>query len=159
MTQLGRIAFGPLTTSTLGFERFFNDVERWLDETEKSVGVDKFPPHNILKFEDNKYVVELAVAGFSKNEIDISFQDGTLTITGNKVDKVPAANYLCKGIGTRSFTKTIRVADTVEIKGAEFRDGILRIGLENVIPEHKKPRKVEIGETLEFLPQPKLLQE
>jgi molecular chaperone IbpA len=56
--------------------------------------------------------------------------------------------YLHKGIGTRSFTKTITVADTIEVKGAEFKDGILRIGLENVIPDHKKPRKIEIGNDL-----------
>ena len=66
--------------------------------------------------------------------------------------------YLHRGIGTRSFTKQLTIADTVEVRGAEFKDGILRVGLENVIPEHKKPRKIEIGNELkEFKPQ--LLQE
>jgi len=81
-----------------------------------------------------------------------------LTIKGEKKEKDVDVTYLHRGIGTRSFTKQLTIADTVEVKGAEFKDGILRIGLENVIPEHKKPRKIEIGNELkEFKPQ--LLQE
>jgi molecular chaperone IbpA len=92
----------------------------------------------------------LAVAGFSKNEIDITVEDGNLIIKGTKADKEGETEYLYKGIGTRSFTKTLRIADTVEVKGAEFADGILKIGLENIIPDHKKPRKVEIGKQIKF---------
>ena len=154
---LGRISFGPLAHQTLGFERFFDDVERLLASDVQKVTT-SFPPHNIIKLDESRYVVELAVAGFSKNEIDITVEDGTLTVKGEKEDKETNVQYLHKGIGTRSFTKTLTVADTIEVKGAEFKDGILRIGLENVIPEHKKPRKVEIGNDLkEFKPQ--LLQE
>jgi molecular chaperone IbpA len=98
--------------------------------------------------------VELAVAGFSKDEIEITIADGKLTITGAKADKNEDIQYVYKGIGTRSFTKTLKVIDTIEVQGAEFKDGILRIGLENIIPEHKKPRKIEIGAELkEFKPQ------
>jgi molecular chaperone IbpA len=154
---LGRISFGPLAHQTLGFERFFDDVERLLATDVQKVTT-SFPPHNIIKLDDSRYVVELAVAGFSKSEIDITVEDGTLTVKGEKEEKETNVQYLHKGIGTRSFTKTLTVADTIEVKGAEFKDGILRIGLENVIPEHKKPRKVEIGNDLkEFKPQ--LLQE
>jgi molecular chaperone IbpA len=154
---LGRISFGPLTTSTLGFERFFDDVERLLSTDVQKVST-SFPPHNILKLDDNRYIVELAVAGFSKDEIDIEVADGTLTIKGEKKEKLDDLQYLHRGIGTRSFTKTLTVADTIEVRGAEFKDGILKIGLENIIPEHKKPRKIEIGNELkEFKPQ--LLQE
>jgi molecular chaperone IbpA len=154
---LGRISFGPLAHTTLGFERFFDDVERLLS-SDIQKATTSFPPHNILKLDDTRYIVELAVAGFGKNEIDISVQDGTLTIKGEKQEKESEATYLHRGIGTRSFTKTLTVADTIEVKGAEFKDGILRIGLENIVPEHKKPRKIEIGESLkEFKPQ--LLQE
>jgi molecular chaperone IbpA len=154
---LGRISFGPLAHTTLGFEKFFDDVEKLLS-ADIQKATTSFPPHNILKLDDTRYIVELAVAGFGKNEIDISVQDGTLTIKGEKQDKESEATYLHRGIGTRSFTKTLTVADTIEVKGAEFKDGILRIGLENIVPEHKKPRKIEIGESLkEFKPQ--LLQE
>ena len=85
-----------------------------------------------------------------KNEIDITVEDGNLIIKGTKADKEEETEYLYKGIGTRSFTKTLRIADTVEVKGAEFADGILKIGLENIIPDHKKPRKVEIGKQIKF---------
>ena len=150
-----RIAFGPLFNHTLGFENFLNDVERILNETKPVTN--NFPPHNIIKADENKYVVELAVAGFSKNEIDIQVQDNTLTIKGEKQEK-DGYEYLHRGIGTRSFTKAITIADTIEVKGAEFKDGILRIGLENIIPEHKKPRKIEIGNELKTF-EPQLLQE
>jgi molecular chaperone IbpA len=154
---LGRISFGPLAHTTLGFERFFDDVERLLASDVAKVS-SSFPPHNILKLDESRYVVELAVAGFSKSEIEITVEDGTLTVKGEKKDKDTEAQYLHRGIGTRSFTKTLTVADTIEVKGAEFKDGILRIGLENIVPEHKKPRKIEIGSELkEFKPQ--LLQE
>ena len=149
-----RIAFGPLFHQTLGFENFIRDVETILNDTRP---VNNFPPHNIIKADENKYVVELAIAGFSKDEIDIQVLDNTLTIKGEKQEK-DEYQYLHRGIGTRSFTKSITIADTIEVKGAEFKDGILRIGLENIIPEHKKPRKIEIGNDLkEFKPQ--LLQE
>jgi molecular chaperone IbpA len=154
---VGRISFGPLAHTTLGFERFFDDVERLLASDVAKVS-SSFPPHNILKLDESRYVVELAVAGFSKSEIEITVEDGTLTVKGEKKDKDTEAQYLHRGIGTRSFTKTLTVADTIEVKGAEFKDGILRIGLENIVPEHKKPRKIEIGSELkEFKPQ--LLQE
>ena len=154
---VGRISFGPLAHTTLGFERFFDDVERLLASDVAKVS-SSFPPHNILKLDESRYVVELAVAGFSKDEIEITVEDGTLTVKGDKKEKDTDVTYLHRGIGTRSFTKTLTVADTIEVKGAEFKDGILRIGLENIIPEHKKPRKVEIGSELkEFKPQ--LLQE
>ena len=154
---LGRISFGPLAHTTLGFERFFDDVEKLLASDVAKVST-SFPPHNIIKLDESRYIVELAVAGFSKNEIEISVEDGTLTVKGEKQEKESSVQYLHKGIGTRSFTKSLTIADTVEVKGAEFKDGILRIGLENVIPEHKKPRKIEIGSELkEFKPQ--LLQE
>lgn len=155
--MVSRISFGPLAHTTLGFERFFDDVEKLLSMDVQKV-TQSFPPHNIIKLDDTRYVVELAIAGFSKDEIEITAEDGTLTIKGEKKDKEVELTYLHRGIGTRSFTKQLTIADTVEVKGAEFKDGILRVGLENVIPEHKKPRKIEIGNELkEFKPQ--LLQE
>jgi len=140
MTITGR--FGPsILNQTLGFENFIRDVEAILNDTKP---VSNFPPHNIIKADENKYVVELAVAGFAKDEIDIQVQEGNLTIKGEKKDK-DELDYLHRGIGTRSFTKVITIADTIEVKGAEIKDGILRVGLENIIPEHKKSRKIEIG--------------
>jgi len=146
---LGRISFGPLQHSTLGFDRFFDEAERLL-KTDLTKVSPAFPPHNIIKLDDNRYLVELAVAGFAEAEIDILVEDNNLIIKGEKKDKDTDVTYIHRGIGTRSFTKTLTVADTVEVRGAEFKDGILKIGLENVIPDHKKPRKIEIGEQLAF---------
>jgi molecular chaperone IbpA len=157
---VGRISFGPLAHTTLGFERFFDDVEKLLATDVAKVST-SFPPHNIIKLDDSRYVVELAVAGFSKDEIEITVEDGTLTVKGDKKEKDTDVTYLHRGIGTRSFTKTLTVADTIEVKGAEFKDGILRIGLENIIPEHKKPRKIDISSDYNALKEfkPELLQE
>ena len=158
MTQLGRISFGPLFHQTLGFENFIRDVEKLLDNDIKTHTNNSFPPHNIVKLDDSHYVVELAVAGFSKDDIEITVDNGTLSIKGNQTNKDETVNYLHRGIGMRSFTKNITIAETIEVRGAEFKDGILRVGLENIIPEHKKPRKIAIGESLSnFAPQ--LLQE
>jgi len=153
MTITGR--FGPMILNqTLGFENFIRDVETILNDTKPTTN---FPPHNIIKLDENKYVVELAVAGFGKDEIDIHVQNNTLTIKGEKQEK-DSYEYLHRGIGTRSFTKSITIADTIEVKGAEYKDGILRVGLENIIPEHKKSRKIEIGNELKtFEPQAPLM--
>lgn len=152
MTLANRFSFTPLYHSTLGFENLFNEVERMLEATTEKTN-HSFPPHNIVKVDDYHYVVELAVAGYSKDEIDITVDDGHLIVKGNKDEKnadLADITYLHKGIGLRAFTKTLKIADTVEVRGAEYKDGILRIGLENVIPENKKPRKIEIGKELKL---------
>lgn len=154
---LNRISLSPLAHTTLGFDRLFDDIEKFLNmDTQKAAS--NFPPYNIIKVDDFHYLVEMAVAGFSKDEIEISVEDNILTVKGEKKEKDNDVQYVHRGIGTRSFTKTLTIADTIEVKGAEFKDGILRIGLENIIPEHKKPRKIEIGKDLKFAKQ-QLLQE
>ncbi len=153
---LGRISFGPLVHQTLGFENFLRDVEKILGEESKP---SSFPHHNIIKVDENRYIVELAVAGFSKEEIEITRQDGSLKIVGNKQhEDMGQATYLHRGIATRSFSKSITIADTVEVHSSEIKDGILRIGLINIIPENKKPKRIEIGNELKFF-EPTLLQE
>lgn len=144
-----------LNPSFVGFDELFNELERLIDGSQPVQT--SFPPHNIIKVDDNRYVVEMAVAGFGKEDIDIELNDGTLVIRGEKKNK-DEVNYLYRGIATRTFTKSIRLIDTIEVRGAEFKDGILKIGLENVIPEHKKPRKIEIGKEINFA-DPKLLTE
>jgi molecular chaperone IbpA len=152
-----RISFGPLTQTTLGFDKLFDEIERTLSMTPTKKTVNNYPPHNIIKTDDNKYVVELAIAGFMKDEITVEVKENTLTISGSKSDQ-EELNYIYRGIGTRAFTKTITISDTMLVHGAEFKNGILRIGIENVIPEERKPRKIEIGNELNFF-KPTLLQE
>jgi molecular chaperone IbpA len=155
---LGNISFGPLHHSTLGFDRFFKDFEDIIESNFQKTG-SGFPPHNIIKVSDTIYLIDLAIAGFSRNEIDITVNDGYLIIKGNKEETNTKIEYLHKGIGTRSFTKTVRISDTLEVTGAEFTDGILRIGLENIIPDHKKPKKVVITDSMETKSKSQLLQE
>ena len=138
------VSFGPIWPQTIGFETMLKEIDDLLATPVNQ----SFPPHNIIKVNDYEYIVELAIAGFNKQEVTITLKDGLLEIKGNKNPDDADVQYLHKGIGTRSFIKTIRLADTVEVKGAEFKDGILRIVLENVIPESKKPRTIEISDSL-----------
>jgi molecular chaperone IbpA len=108
-----------------------------------------YPPYNIVKNDDNNYTIELAVAGFGKHNLDIELADNTLIVKGGyTVDEVdPLDNpvqYVWKGIADRVFTRRFTLADTVEVKNAEYINGMLKIFLENVVPESKKPKKVAI---------------
>ena len=132
-----RSPFGTLLPSTVGFDRVFNVFDNMV--TEKST----YPHHNIVKKEDNKYIVELAVSGFTDADIDIEIVDSTLHIRGAKEDTVDVT-YLHRGIATRSFHKTVRLAETVEVTGADLENGILKVYLENKV-EEKKSVKVPIG--------------
>jgi len=148
--------FTALYPQFVGFDNIFNELERLVDGTAPTRNT-SFPPHNIIKLDDNKYVVEMAVAGFGQDEVDVEIHDGTLIVKGEKKDQTEV-DYLYRGIATRSFTKSIRLSESIEVRGAQFKDGILKIALENIIPEHKKPRKVEFSKELNFN-NPKLLQE
>ena len=148
--------FTALYPQFVGFDNIFNELERLVDGTAPTRNT-SFPPHNIIKVDDNKYVVEMAVAGFGQDEVDVEIQDGTLIVKGEKKDQTEV-DYLYRGIATRSFTKSIRLSETIEVRGAQFKDGILKIGLENVIPDHKKPRKIEFSKELNFS-KPQLLNE
>jgi molecular chaperone IbpA len=103
-----------------------------------------YPPYNIVKIEDHKYELQIAIAGFKINELDIELKDGVLQIEGKR-EVEETKNYLHKGISARAFRRAFTLADTIVVKGADLADGILTINLENIIPEEKKPRKIFIG--------------
>src|SRR5210317_1846881 len=103
------------------------------------------PPYNILKRSDDIYEVEIAVSGFTQDEINIELEDGVMTVTGKKNLEEGKVDYIHKGIAERDFTRKFTLSDTIEVRGADMNNGILSIVLENVIPEHKKPRTIEIG--------------
>lgn len=134
----------------IGLDRIAERVSTLAQETQKAVS--NYPPYNLKKIDDNKYVIEMAVAGFSKHDIEIEIVDDKLTIKGNseadsEFDPAGAEGafaMLYQGLAMRPFTRTFTLADNVEIKGASLLNGILKIGLEALIPEHKKPKKVEI---------------
>jgi molecular chaperone IbpA len=137
--NLGRINFGPLVPSTVGFDRYFDAFEAL-----EKVVTTTYPPHNIVKEDDNNYIVELAVAGFKEDEIEIEIVKNELVIRGNKTAE-DARSFLHRGIATRSFKKIVHLVDTIKVKGARLDNGILSVELENVIPKEDIPKRIPIS--------------
>jgi len=135
--------FKDLDKFYVGFDDNWNRMAKLHDDLTKNIP--NYPPYNIRKVEDNKYVIELAVAGFSKSDIEITFEDNKLVISGASADDQD--NFLFKGIANRAFTRTFALDDHIEIHNAEMINGMLKIALEKIIPEHKKPRKIEVADT------------
>lgn len=135
--------------TSVGFDGMLQNLESMHRALAKSVP--GYPPYNIKKVEENKYVIELAVAGFGKHDIDVELNEGVLSIKGNTtLDTLTRdgvnATYLHKGIADRAFTRNFTLADSVEIKNAELINGMLKIWLEAIIPDSKKPKKININE-------------
>lgn len=128
----------------VGFDDQVKRMQRVHDDFAKNIP--NYPPYNIKKVDDNKYVIEIAVAGFSKSEIEIEFIDDKLVVKGNIKENNSVNNYLFKGIADRSFTRTFALNDHIEIKGAGLVNGMLQIALERIIPENKKAKKIEISD-------------
>ncbi len=133
----------PQLTSWVGFERLFDDLEKMAKDTVKKIP--NWPPYNIKKIDDDKFVIEMAVAGFCKNDVEITTKDGVLTVKG-EVKPDTSNNYLYKGIAERNFERNFTLADTVVVKNATMFNGMLKLMLENIIPEERKPKKVEIND-------------
>ncbi len=129
----------------IGFDKFFDRFKDLQTQATKAI---TYPPYNIRKTGDNTYVIEMAVAGFGKQDIEITLEDNTLKVAGNVNSEVDEKNYLFKGIAERPFARTFTLTDTVEIKNAELMNGMLRIWLDNMVPQ-KKARKVDIREPSE----------
>lgn len=146
--QLGQIAFGPafkdIDKFFVGFDEQFNRIAKMHDDLTKNIP--NYPPYNIKKTGDNTYVIELAVAGFAKQDIEIELADGKMIIKGNVESEESNDNFLFKGIAARNFTRTFALEDQVEVKDAEMINGMLKVFLERIIPEHKKPKKIEVKE-------------
>jgi molecular chaperone IbpA len=107
-----------------------------------------YPPYNIVEVTKNKYNIEVALAGYNKKDIDVSVENGQLTIKSKKSEKDETkdedGNTIYKGIAKRYFERSFTLSDDVEIKGAELKDGLLTVSLEKIVPESKKPRTIEI---------------
>lgn len=129
---------------TVGFDDALKQLESVSKNTMKGFS---YPPYNIIKVDENKYLIEIAVAGFSKQDIEIELKDGTLVVNGKLNTENSENTYLYKGIADRAFMRKFSIADTVEIKNAHLLNGMLKIFLENIIPESKKPLKIEIKDT------------
>ena len=139
--------FAPFRRSTVGFDRLFD----MLENNGLSQGQENYPPFDLIKLGDNDYRIELAVAGFKPDELDITAQQNVLIVTGRKKDEdehgnsLGANNYVYRGIATRSFERRFALADHIQVRGADMKDGLVSIELKREIPEAMKPKKINIG--------------
>ncbi len=131
--------FAPLWRSTVGFDRLFN----LLDEAQQATE-DNYPPYNIERIGENHYQISLALAGFAPDELAITAEQNVLTVEGRKAEK-SQRDYLYQGISSRPFKRQFNLAEYVQVKGASFDNGLLRVELVREIPEAMKPRRIPIG--------------
>lgn len=141
---MATIDLTPLYRSSVGFDR----MARLLDSAMRADNSTGYPPYNIEVVEENRYRVTIAVAGFSKDELDIEVEGGVLTVRAGKKEEDAEKQYLHKGIAFRGFERKFNLADHVEVQGADIENGLLNIDLLKVVPEQMKPRRIPIGGSL-----------
>ena len=136
------IDFTPLYRSTVGFDRLFNllDSVTGFDE-----GPAAYPPYNIERLGENEYRITMAVAGFGEDELKVDVKEQTLNVSGAKKAEDRDRQFLHRGIAARSFERRFQLADHVEVKGADLKEGLLHIELVRNVPERFKPRTIAIG--------------
>lgn len=144
--NIGKIAFGPAFKD---FDKFFIGFEDSAAHMQKlhndlTKNIPNYPPYNIRKNDENHYTIEIAVAGFGQQDIDIEMNDGKLVVRGNTVNDGENESFLFKGIANRAFTRTFALNDEIEVKDAEIFNGMLKIALERLIPEYKQPKKIAV---------------
>lgn len=142
MNTLTKFDLTPFNRASVGFDRLFNTLDR---QFANSVST-SYPPYNIIQENENSYKIEIAVAGFREDEIDITVKDYSLTVTGEQKrdENVEGLTYLHKGISARNFTRSFTLGDHVEVKSATVQNGLLVINLEREVPEAAKPKKIPI---------------
>ena len=128
----------------IGFDHIFDQLENIHKHAK-----DHYPPHNVVKEDEFKFTLELAVAGFKQEHIDIEVNDGVLTIKGDRPARREQNKYVHKGISARNWKKSFRLSEYTEVNGADLQDGILTVELEVVLPKEKQPRKILIGKNEE----------
>ena len=132
--------FAPYRRSTIGFDRLFD----LLESSTLGQGSENYPPFDLIRIDDNCYRINLAVAGFSRDEIDITAQQNQLIVSGRKDDD-DKVDYIHRGIANRQFERRFGLADFIKVAEADLADGMLSIDLVREIPEAMRPRKVAIG--------------
>ena len=132
--------FNQLTPYAVGYDLIFDHLNNYVSNNVTSTG---FPPYNIRKEGDYNYVIEMALAGFSKKDIEIEVADGTLTIRSTKENE-ESEDTIHRGISYRKFNRKFTIADDIIVKDASLENGMLQINLERIVPEEKKPRLIEV---------------
>ena len=148
MTNKAISIFNQLRPLSVGYDDVFDHFESMFNHQYDSINVPNYPPYNIVKTGKYTYDIQVALAGYGKKDVDVSFENSVLTIKSvkDKDEKEVEDNdgVLHKGIAKRMFSKSFTIAEDVEIKGAELKDGLLVVSMEKVIPEHKKARTIQI---------------
>ena len=140
--------FTGLKPFTVGFDDMFDHFDHMVDHLPHMTAANSYPPYDIVKTGSLTYDIQVALAGYSKKDISVNFEDNILKIESvkSKEEKEVEDNngVLHKGIAKRSFSKGFTIADDVEVKGAELKDGLLKVSLEKIVPDHKKARTINI---------------
>jgi molecular chaperone IbpA len=139
---MSNLAFNFPRDTFLGFDQLFNTLTEINPDVARGSG---YPPYNVIKKDDGHFLIEIAVAGFSKHDIDLTLEGGVLTVTGNKKTGADKREYTHRGISARGFERAFTLADTIKVIGADIVDGLLVIILENNIPEEDKPQTINLG--------------
>ena len=144
MTKITAMDLTPLYRNSIGID---NWIARVLDQIDHNGSQSNYPPYNIIKYNENTFEVQVAVAGFGEGEVEVNVKDGNLIISGEKQSEVHMADseYLDQGISARRFIRTFGLADYVEVVDAANRDGILTVRLERHLPEAMKPKTIAIN--------------
>ncbi len=145
MTSKDLSIFNSLRPFSIGFDDMFDQFESMLGNG--GMVQNNYPPYNIRKAGKDKYAIELAVAGFNKDDVEVEFEDKLLTVKTKKINKAVERNsdeIIHKGISQRSFSRSFTIADDVKVNGAELKDGLLTINCEKIIPEQKKKKLIPI---------------
>lgn len=138
-----------LSTRWVGFDSLFDELFSQLSYDpssgfRSSLSVDKFPPYNMERVNDNHYIISVAVAGFKKEDLTVELNNGLLVISGNKVNKT-TSNLIYQGIAERSFSRSFRLGEFIEVSDVRLEDGILSINLVKNVPESMKPKRFDIA--------------
>ena len=138
--------WNSLKPFSVGFDSIFEEFDRMLESTERYNS--NYPPYNICKLSDNDYKIEVALAGHSKDDIELELKDSTLTVSNKTKEKVvndESNGVIHKGISTRQFERSFTIAEDIKVKNAELKNGLLNIDLERIVPEEKKSRLISIN--------------
>ena len=138
--------WNSLRPFSVGFDSIFEEFDRLLESTERYNS--NYPPYNIRKLSDNDYKIEVALAGYSKDDIELELKDSTLTVRNKTKEKVindESNGVIHKGISTRQFERSFTISEDIKVKNVELKNGLLNIDLERIIPDEKKPRFININ--------------
>ena len=146
MTSKDLSIFNSLRPFSIGFDDMFDQFENMLGNGSLSVQ-SNYPPYNIRKAGKDKYAIEVAVAGFNKDDVEVEYEDNLLTVKTKDVKRTEEKEgdeIIHRGISQRSFARSFTIADDVKVGGAELKDGLLTISCEKIVPEAKKKKLIEI---------------